>query len=419
MESKYLSSTRRIKINVGALEIGMFVCDLDRPWAESPFLLQGFLLENPVDVQTIQQVCDYVYVDVSKSSLKTSKDPAKKQRQRSINPPFIASFEDTFRQANGTYDRTHALVKSTLDDIRIGNAIDTRAAKSAVKECVDTILENPNAMVLLTQIKSKDEYTSQHSLNVCILSIVLGRFMGLNAAKLEELGLCGLLHDMGKINIPIEILNKEGRLTPEEFEIMKTHTTQGREILMSARDVPPSTVDVAYSHHEKVDGSGYPRGLKNENITPFAKIVAVVDAYDAITSDRVYQNGRSHLVALNILTKSRGSHFQSSLIVNFIACIGVYPAGSIIEFQNGEVGIVFEVTSETKTKPKVLLVLDRNKQPRKETVLDLAKQTHDGNGKPYKIKEVLRHKAFGIDIKVYVGRGLVLKGTSETPLVTA
>lgn len=417
MESKYLSSTRRIKVNASALEVGMFICDLDRPWVDSPFLLQGFLLENPNDIETVQQVCDYVYVDTSKSTLKESTKPSQKAR-RQINPPFKASFEETFNHASGAYDRTHALVKSTMDNIRLGNAIDTQAAKSAVKECVNTILDNPNTMVLLTQLKNKDEYTSQHSLNVCILSIVFGRFMGLNTVKLEELGLCGLLHDMGKAKIPIEILNKEDRLNPDELEIMKAHTTLGREILMSARGVPPSTVDVAYSHHERIDGAGYPRGLKSESITTFAKIVAAVDTYDAITSDRVYQRGRSHLVGLNILTKSRGTHFPSSLIINFIACIGVYPPGSIIEFQNGEVGIVFEVTSETKTKPKVLLVLDQNKRPRKEAVLDLAKQTHDENGQAYKIKEVLRQKAFGIDIKAFIERGLVLKGSSEQAIAT-
>ncbi len=187
---------------------------------------------------------------------------------------------------------------------------------------------------------------------------------------------------------------------------MKQHSVLGRDILMSARNVPHSTVDIAHSHHEKLDGSGYPRGIKSEGISQYTRIVAIADTYDAITSERVYQTARSHLQALNILTKARGSQFDTHLVISFIACIGVYPPGSIVEFSNGEVGIVFEVTSATKTKPKVLLVLDANKALRKETVLDMSKAA----GSNYKIKEVLKQRAHGIDIKTYIDKGLVLKG---------
>ncbi|MCI0668674.1 MAG: HD-GYP domain-containing protein [Methylococcaceae bacterium] len=379
----------------------MFVCDLDRPWIDSPFLLQGFLLETAKDIETVQKVCDYVYVDVAKCIRKERKRPPKAQGRRT-DAPLKIGFAQAFEHSIDIYDRAHALVKSTMDDIQFGKAIDTGSAKSLVKECVDTIIANPNTLLLLTRIRNKDEYTSQHSLNVCILSIVLGRFLGIPVAKLEELGLCGLLHDMGKIKVPNEILNKEGRLTPEEYEIMKSHATLGRDILMTARDIPPSAVDVAYSHHEKLNGSGYPRGRNSESITPFTKIVSIVDTYDAITSDRVYQNGRSHLNALNILMKSSGTHFPSSLVINFIACIGVYPPGSIVEFENGEVGIVFEVSAEAKSKPKVLLTLDRFKMPREEIVLDLSQESRDENGEPYRIKEVLRPKSYDIDLKTYL-----------------
>ena len=412
MGDRYLSSTRRIKIDASDLQVGMFIADLDRPWIESPFLMQGFLLETPEDLDTVRKICKYVYVDVAKSIRKAAERP-KKKAGRVINAPLRASFENTFERSVDVYNRTHALVKSTMDDIRFGKAIDTGLAKIVVRECVEIIINNPNTMILLTQIRNKDEYTSQHSLNVCILSIVLGRFMGFSVARLEELGLCGLLHDMGKIKVPIEILNKEGRLTADEFEIMKGHTTLGRDILLSARDIPPSTVDVAYSHHERINGSGYPKGRTGENISPFAKMVSVVDTYDAITSDRVYKNGKSHLNALNILIKSRRTQFQSSVVINFIACLGVYPPGSIIEFQNDEVGIVFEVTAETKTKPKVLLVLDRMKKPRKERVLDLSQNPLDENGKLYQIKEVLRHGTYGIDLQWYIEKGLIMKSASR------
>ncbi len=161
MDQKYLSSTRRVKVDVDALEVGMFVCDLDRPWEDSPFLLQGFALENPDDVSTVQSVCDYVYVDTGKSTRKHSSNKPTFQSKKRQNYVFKSSFEDSFAQNSQRYDRTHDLVKSTMEDIRFGNAIDTSAAKAAVKDCVDGILENPNTMILLTQIKNKDEYTSQ------------------------------------------------------------------------------------------------------------------------------------------------------------------------------------------------------------------------------------------------------------------
>ncbi len=408
MDSQYLSSTRKIKIDASALEIGMFVCDLDRPWIESPFLLQGFLLNNADDVKTVQNVCDYVYVDPERGNRKGATQSRKSQPKRQ-DYVFKSAFEDEYEAASKAYDATHSLVKSTMDDIRFGNAIDTTKAKTAVKGCLDAVLGNPNTMLLLSQIKNKDEYTSQHCVNVCILSIVVGRHLGFPIKELEDLGLCGLLHDIGKIKIPLEILNKEGNLSSEEFEVMKQHSAFGRDILMSARGAPSCTVDVAHSHHEKLDGTGYPRGIKSEGISQYTRIVAIADTYDAITSDRVYQEARSHLQALNVLTKSRGSQFDTHLVISFIACIGVYPPGSIVEFTNGEVGIVFEVTPQTKTKPKVLLVLDANKKPRKQSVLDMSKPTNAA----YKIKEVLKQRAHGINIKTFMDKGLVLKGPNQ------
>ncbi len=289
MDSQYLSSTRKIKIDASALETGMFVCDLDRPWIESPFLLQGFVLNNSDDIRAVQNVCDYVYVDPARGTRKgvTQSTTAQSKRQDYV---FKSAFEDEYKSASKVYDTTHSIVKSTMDDIRFGNTIDTSQARSAVKGCLNAVLNNPNTMILLSHIKDKDEYTSQHCANVCLLSIVLGLHLGLPLKQLEELGLCGLLHDMGKIKIPIEILNKEGHLSPAEFEVMKKHSVFGRDILMSARGAPPSTVDVAHSHHEKLDGTGYPRGITSEGISQYTKIVAIADTYDAITSNRVYQD---------------------------------------------------------------------------------------------------------------------------------
>ncbi len=332
----------------------MFVCDLDRPWMDSPFLLQGFLLKTPGDVKTVREVCDYVYVDPVKG---TNKD----QPSNRIEYTTSIEFEDEIENASQSYGRAYSLLKSTMDNIRFGNAINVEATKEVVNECVDSIVRNPNAMLLLTQLKDKDQYTSQHILNVCILAVMLGRHLGLPVGKLEELGLCGLLHDMGKMKVPNEILNKEGRLDSSELAIMKRHTSLGMEVLMSARGIILSAVDVAHNHHERLDGKGYPRGLTSYGITEFTRKVAIVDTYDAITRDRVYRKGRSHLMAINILAKCRNTHFDAGLVKKFVECIGIYPLGSLVELNTGEVGIVTEVSPKTRMAPKLLMIMDKIK----------------------------------------------------------
>ena len=300
-----------MRIHVNELRIGMFVSELDIPWEESPFLLQGFDLKTQADIQAVQKVCDYVEVDGVRQ--KTVHGAVSSKSKKS----FLKAFEDS----KSVYQETSSLVKGMMDDIRFGNQLNVKAAKEAVADCVDQVLESPSTMILLTQLKNQDEYTSQHSLNVCILSILLARHLNYSVEDLNHIGVCGLLHDMGKMKIPTEVLNKPGKLTDDEAKIMQSHAIWGRDIIMSARDVYPGAVDVAYTHHEKLDASGYPRGLDQSGISVYARLVSIVDADDAITSDRIYQNGRLHLQAISILTQCRDSHFDARLVLKFIDCI--------------------------------------------------------------------------------------------------
>jgi HD-GYP domain-containing protein (c-di-GMP phosphodiesterase class II) len=285
-----------------------------------------------------------------------------------------------------------------MDDIRFGKRIDTPSTKAVVHECVESLIRNPDALMLLTQLKHRDAYTAQHSLNVCVYSVAFGLHLGYKGEAVEELGMSGLMHDMGKMKVPLEVLNKPGRLTGDEFALMKAHTTQGRDILMSAREALPGAVDVAYSHHERLDCSGYPRGLDGAHLTPFSKIVAIVDTYDAITSDRCYQDGRTHMEAINILTECRGKGFDANLVIKFIERIGIYPPGTVVEMSNGEVGVVVEVHPKAKTKPKVVLVLDETKRPRPPRLVDLVELDLDASSQPYVISKVLGNHAYGIDL---------------------
>jgi len=200
-------------------------------------------------------------------------------------------------------------------------------------------------------------------------------------------------------------LNKPGKLTEDEARMMTTHTTLGRNIIMSARDVFSGAVDVAYTHHEQLDGGGYPRGLKKESISSFARMISIVDAYDAITSDRVYKKGRLHLKAINILMKSSDTHFDASLILKFIDCIGIYPVGNAVEMKSGEVGVVIMANPRNKIKPKILMLMNEDKKMINSFVLDLAENPVDSAGNQYGVLKVLAKDEYGLDLYQFNQQG--------------
>src|SRR5690606_36893319 len=213
----------------------------------------------------------------------------------------------------GVYREARRLTKSLMDDVRLGGVINTEQAKETVKDCVQSILRNADALLWMSKMRSQDEYTSEHCLNVCILAIAFGRHLGMSEPELQKLRLCGLLHDVGKMRIPPAVLNKVEPLTDKEFNIIKAHTVHGRNLLMSSPGVFNGAVDVAYSHHERIDGTGYPRKLKASGISDFARIIAIVDAYDAMTADRCYSTAISTTDALKNIFRDRGTHFDERL----------------------------------------------------------------------------------------------------------
>lgn len=386
-----------IRIHVYELRIGMCVCRLETPEQESPFLFDQFDIKTQADIQAIQAVCDYVFIDVKRQKELYGAIPT-----RNTEPKKQLSFARSLEQSARTYQHTGNLIKTVMDDIRFGNQLSVKAIKEAATQCVDKVLENSDAMLLLTQLKQQDKYTAQHSLNVCILAILLGRELKFSIAELNSIGLCALLHDIGKMKVPLEILNKPGKLAGDELEIMHKHAEFGRDILMAASNIDQDAVNVAYGHHEHLAGTGYPRGVDKTGLSIFTKIVAVVDAYDAITSDRVYQKGRSHLMALDILVKGMNTEFEADFVIQFINCIGYYPQGNLVELSSGEIGIVAEQNKSDLLKPKVLLILDENKKNMNGRILDLALAVSDINKVPYEIKQIVRPQDYNVDlIKFY------------------
>lgn len=394
------------KINVRDLQVGMYVSELDRPWTDTNFLFQGFELKNEADVQAVQDQCEYVFIDVKKQS-SVLKSKGKEILFSRENTPVKKSNPDKARlkqeihAAGAVHREVSTVVKSFMQEVSLGRGIDVVLAKDVVATCVDSIVKAPDAAMWLTQLKRWDEYTSQHSMNVAIFAIALGRQLGLSVPDLNNLGMCGMMHDMGKMKVPIEILNKPGRLTPEELAIMNSHAALGWQILLSSRNMYGGAIDVAYTHHERLDGTGYPRKLGSDKITPYARMVTIVDMYDAITSDRVYQKGRSHLEAISIMTQNGGTHLDAELTVKFIDCLGIYPPGNLIEMTNGEVAVVIETNPHHKLKPKVVFLLDEDKQPRTSVLVNLAETNLDKNKKPYKIKRIVRASDYNIDLNEF------------------
>lgn len=410
------------EIPVSQLAIGMHVIRLDRPWEDTDFLLQGFIVQNEDDLLALQSQCQTVVVEgrVNVTRLMEnnpiyfgSGKPSGAQKPSTLPKKSITYVNkvDTTREmakARVHYGHARETAQSIMSGIRLGRMLDMNNIRQAVDSTVDSVLRNENALLLLSKIKHKDDYTAEHCINVSILAAAFGKHLGLLEDEIRVLALSGMMHDVGKMRIDDAILNKPGALTPEEFDIMKKHTTFGRDILVSLPSLEHAAVDVAYSHHERMDGEGYPRGLSSQQIPLFAKMIGLVDTYDAITSSRVYDKGRASMQALQIIHRNKGTQFDEELAVEFIRMIGVYPPGSIVELENGEVGIVVANQKASKLKPVVLLVRDSTKQPiTPYHQINLANHLKDSSGEVYKIAHEVPDGTYGIVMSEFVEAGFL------------
>ncbi|BBL75278.1 HD-GYP domain-containing protein [Methylomagnum ishizawai] len=390
----------KVKLRVGELRPGMFVCELDRPWLETPFLFQGFEIRSEDDIEVVARHCEYVYIDLLRTRrVEISLDAAPPPRSY-MSREAISAYEKEVEVADNARRQTTQLVKNFVDEVRFGKSVDILVAKSAVAECVSNVIRNPESMLFVARMRDTDALISQHAFNVCTFSVVLGHYMGLDAKQLENLGTCGLLHDIGKVAIPAAILNKRGKLAPEEVTVVRNHAEQGRNILMSGRNVFSGTVDVAYGHHEHMDGSGYPRGLQDHQLNLNCKIVAVADRYDALVSQRPFRPAYNHLDAIRLLNQmATGRQLDHSLTAGFVACMGAYPPGTVVELSTGEIAIVLQANPKQRLRPQIMVVRNAAGASCKESLVDMALKEVDDKGRPYKIKTVHRAEDFGIDLE--------------------
>jgi putative nucleotidyltransferase with HDIG domain len=385
------------KLDVSELQIGMFICEVDRPWKETPFLFQGFPLLTVEDIRAVQACCQYVYIDeFRRVSIRLDRAPDRlaEQPPASKRAPLSAEMQ----KARTSHRQTTLLVKDMFFDIQLGKGIDTGACRAVVRDNLESMLRNESALLWLSRMKSQDEYTSQHCLAVSIMAMGFGRHLGIEREGLEQLGLAGLLHDVGKIRIDPLILNKPGKLTDEEFAHMKTHANLGFKLLVSHRDLPPIVIDVAHGHHERLDGTGYPRQLNAQQIARFTRIISIIDCFDAITSNRVYDRARTVKQAFKVLMDLRVSQFDAELVMRFIEWLGIFPVGTLVELHTGEVGLVIEKNPKLQLRPKVAVLIDQDGQRCAPRFFDLAKVCVDRESNPYRITACLPDGALGLSM---------------------
>jgi len=385
----------------------MYVSELDKPWVDTPFLFQGLMIKTIDEINELREHCEYVYVDRERSRpdvaahlLASSNKPASKKTISKRRRFSEVNFRQSLLQSYKVYGDARGWIDNMLEDSRLGKGVATKKARVLVAQLADQVIQNPDALIWLTHLKTRDEYTATHCINVCILALTFGRTLGLDDVLLHKLGMGALLHDIGKMQVPDEILNKPGRLSKKEFEIMKGHPSHGYAMLVDDHHVDTESLHIVLHHHERLDGAGYPKGMAETEIPMLTRIASIVDVYDAITSDRCYHDGISPALALENLFKWSKGNFDILLLEKFIKCLGIYPIGSVVRLNTGEVGVVVATDADHRIKPIVLLAMNADGkvyQPRR--LINLSSAVWEETGSPVIIDEVLQPGSLGVGIR--------------------
>jgi len=388
--------------------MGMYVAELDRPWTETPFMFQGFYLETDEQLETLKQYCKTVFVDpdppklaepIALKPLATPRPGARSgasqldlSRIGKVRYVEQAPVEREVKQAEVAYKSTTKLASEAVEAVRAGRTLDAARVEQAVSSMTESVLRNPDALLLFSQLKQKGDYTTSHAVDVAVYMTAFARFLQLPPEDISLLGYLGLLQDVGKTKLPTELLNKRNRLSEAEFAQAKQHVQYSVEILSETPGLPPGLAGLALLHHERQDGSGYPKGLKGRDVGLLGSIAGIVDTFDALTARRPYAEPVPPSAALSMLYKWRGSFFDPVLIEQFIRCIGIFPLGSTVELNSGEIGIVIAQNLEKRLQPRVMVIRDAAGNPLKpQKLLDLSRGLKAPDGEPYRIRRTLEY----------------------------
>lgn len=515
-------SVLKEKIIIHQLQFGMFIAELDRPWLESPFLLQGFVLENEQQMEALQSLCQHVYVDRTKSvgdqfgaranldvSIKrtgfssySTASTSAKNKQRASNAPTIvvktagsqqktiqqssffeimsaikngdvseteegiifnlrvvspenhqpieggetakgaqkegafAFFKNLFKKkqlfsdtvsgqddatdADGvdvriyedavprveqemaviypTFEKSQQSIKKLFESIASAQKLDLSTVSEVLDSMVDSISRTPDALMWLAKLKSTHDVAYSHALNVSINAMAFASFLAMPKNQVKEIGLGGLLQDVGKANLPKHILEKTSALTIKEYEIAKSHIAEGLKLLKGNADIPSSSIEMVGSHHERYDGSGYPNGLTKDAIGIPGQIAGMIDTYCALTTERSYAKSMHNMKALDEIRLMRDKEFSSELVDQLIQFLGIYPVSSLVELNTGEVAVVIQQNQVRRLLPRVMLILAEDKSKYKYPItLDLLNAPQSPTGETYRIIKGLPSDSFGLN----------------------
>lgn len=411
------------EVPVEQLEFGVFISELDRPWTETPFMYQGFVLNNEKQLEALKKYCKKVTIDLDKgpdlpdrSALLTSRTgepPLPSARPRVAEPlgPSVltsikhkvvyheqSTVDEELPVARTAQRQTEVVLRDIMSQVEAGKALDAPRVQEAVTSMTDSVVRNPDAMMLLAKLKEKGGHTLDRAFGVSIYMLTFGRFLQLPREQLDLLGMLGLLQDVGMTAVPEEVVEKKGVLSKPELMVCRSHIAHSVAILKDTPGLPPELPELAALHHERYDGSGYPKGLKGDQIGLFGSIAGLVDCFDAMTHTRPYAEVYSPSNALNYLYNKRNELFDGPLVEQFVQCIGIFPVGALVELNSGEIGIVIAQNLVRRLLPKVMVVLDAKGVPKRpQLILDLAQEPKAAPGVPYRIKRTLEQGSVPID----------------------
>jgi HD-GYP domain-containing protein (c-di-GMP phosphodiesterase class II) len=390
------------KLHISELVPGMYIDKVEAKWIETPFF------NNPVGRDDIKKLkkhnIAYVYVDFAKSKIKKQEiikitvpkeEPPKppKQPERTFE-----AFKEEIKFAKEIKTEAFHIATETLEDVRMGKNINSEKIKGVVEGMVESMDRTPDALLSLARLKDFDNYTFMHSVNVAVLSMTLGKGLGFSGKKIFDLGMGGILHDIGKMKVPEEILNHPGKLSGEAWKMMQMHVVFSAQLLKDMDDISESAKALASQHHERLNGTGYPNKLKYFDIHEFGRIGSIADVYDAVTSRRVYKKEVFPAESMKILINGKGKDFQPNFVDIFIKEIGLYPIGSSVKLNSGEIALVLFNNRENPTKPIIQIILTATgKKVPHPVELDLAKADT-----AREIVCMVDPKEYGIDVEKYL-----------------
>lgn len=361
-------------INTKQVKLGMYIHELKGAWVDHPFWKRKFVLEAPKDLQSLQaSIIKEVVIDASKGLDVAVEKQLDAPAEKTVHMPEAApapvvkakkvSAAEEMKAAKRTIGASKKAVAGMFNDVRLGKVINAETAMPVVEEISASIDRNRAALISLARLKTQDDYTYMHSVAVCALMTALAKEIGLPGREVKQAGLAGLLHDVGKAAIPLDVLNKPGALTDDEFQLVRQHPERGYQLLLKAEIKDAVALDVCLHHHEKVNGTGYPNKLSGDAISVFAKMGAICDVYDAVTSNRPYKAGWEPSVSLKRMAQWEG-HFDADIFKAFVKIVGIYPIGSVVILKSKRLAVVIDQSEKSLITPVVKVFFSTSSKER-------------------------------------------------------